>query len=420
METETFSKLPHKIYHEVVDKIVKLHNLDDSSKFKIEYSAGSAKGDNYLGIMFRIQIKSKEDNSTKLSLIAKLPPQNENRREECLAEESFHREIEFYDILMPIYKKFQKKKSVQIFTEFPNVFSILSKPPHEAIFFEDLKMRNFEMFDRFKDFTKEHIILVLKALAKMHAIFFCIKDQEPEVVKQFIGREDYVLFIIRSDKPMLNAWYECQKKLALTVLEKIKNDDIKEKIECFLNGDMKEILKSIIGINVAEPYSTICHGDIWNNNIMFKNDQNGIPIDVSLLDFQLIRYSSPVIDVMHFIFTSTTKELRDKHYQEFLDIYYETLSTSIRSLNSDPNKLFPRHIFGEHLKKFGKFGLYIAVMFLPIITTNKEDTPDLDEISDKTKNTENSENPSIDFKPSERYEKRILGVFEDICNLGYI
>ncbi|KAG5670235.1 hypothetical protein PVAND_000512 [Polypedilum vanderplanki] len=280
METETFSKLPHKIYHEVVDKIVKLHNLDDTSKFKMEFSAGSAKGDNYLGIMFRIQIKSKKDNSTKLSLIAKLPPQNGARRDELQVGPAFNKEILFYDILMPIYKNFQEEKGIDVqtegFYETPKVYSTINEPPHEAIFFEDLKVRNFEMFDRFKDITKEYVIIVMKALAKMHATFFCVKDQKPDLVKQFIGMEDFFIFLVRQGKNLLNAWYEGQKVHALKALEKVENSDLKKKIENFLNRNMEDILNEVIGTNVAEPYSTICHGDVWNNNMMFKLNENGI------------------------------------------------------------------------------------------------------------------------------------------------
>jgi hypothetical protein len=168
---EIFVNLPHQVYHEAVDKIAKQHCLDDKSKFAIEYSAGSGKGDNYSGEMYRIEIKSKADNTIKMSLIAKFPPQNAARRDESFVVESFKREALFYDVLFPMYKKFQAEHGVDGFFEAPHVHSIHTEAPHDSIFFEDLKARNFEMFDRFKDLSKEHVMLVMKALAKMHAVF---------------------------------------------------------------------------------------------------------------------------------------------------------------------------------------------------------------------------------------------------------
>jgi hypothetical protein len=326
--------LPHQVYHEAVDKIAKLHKLHDKRKFAIEYSAGSAKGDNYLGEMYRIEIKSKADNTIKMSLIAKLPPHNAARRDELQVDVAFSKEIQFYDVLFPMYKKFQAEHGVdgdtEGFHEAPLVHLTMPNANLEAIFFEDLKAMNFEMFDRFKDITRDYVVLVLKALAKMHALFFSIKDQKPELVKSFVGTEDFLLYITKKGKTLLKAWYEGQKREAWKALEKVENADIRRKVTVFLERDMTEMLEEVVGTNVAEPYSTMCHGDVWNNNMMFRHDKNGNPVEVKLLDFQIMRYGSPVLDVVHYIFTSTTKELRDQHYQEFLDVYYDTLSSLIR------------------------------------------------------------------------------------------
>jgi hypothetical protein len=154
------------------------------------------------------------------------------------------------------------------------VFSILTEAPHEAIFFEDLKARNFEMFDRFKDVTKEHVFIVMKALAKMHAVFLCIKDQQPELVQHFVGREDFFLLLtVRSGKSLLSAWFEGQKKIAVKALEKIECSEVRRKVKDFLNTNLDDMLNEVVGKNVAEPHSTMCHGDVWNNNMMFRNDQ---------------------------------------------------------------------------------------------------------------------------------------------------
>jgi hypothetical protein len=73
-----------------------------------------------------------------------------------------------------------------------------------------------------------------------------------------------------------------------------------------------------------------CEFQCWINNIMYRNDENGAPVECCLLDHTIMRYASPVTDLMYLIFSGTSKELRDKHYQEFLNVYYEHLAGFIK------------------------------------------------------------------------------------------
>lgn len=76
--------------------------------------------------------------------------------------------------------------------------------------------------------------------------------------------------------------------------------------------------------------TAITHADIWRNDIKFKYDENGKPIEAGFLDWQIARNSSPVLDIVYCIFYCTTKELRSQYYDEFLQIYYESLTLLIR------------------------------------------------------------------------------------------
>lgn len=71
-------------------------------------------------------------------------------------------------------------------------------------------------------------------------------------------------------------------------------------------------------------------GDVWINNTMFRKDAQGKPIEVRLFDWQFSRYASPVTDIILFLLPCTRKSLRDKHYEELVKIYYESLSNYLR------------------------------------------------------------------------------------------
>ena len=58
--------------------------------------------------------------------------------------------------------------------------------------------------------------------------------------------------------------------------------------------------------------------------------QNNAPVELRLLDFQIARYASPVLDVLYYVFCCTTKELRDEHYEDLLKIYHSSLSDFLK------------------------------------------------------------------------------------------
>ncbi|KAG5671600.1 hypothetical protein PVAND_001793 [Polypedilum vanderplanki] len=427
-------KLPCEVYEKVLQEIIEKElNLLPEDCIK-EYAAGSAKGDNYLGIVYRINVKSKKDKNSFLNVIAKLPPQNASRREQFSANFCFLRECQFYDIIVPMYKEFQIEKGINVETDgfhhTAKCYKTFNEEPTEGIFLEDLKPLNFEMFDRLKEVTKDQVFLVMKTLAKLHAISFAIQDQKPDKIKDFTEMIDFFTHQCYKDNSGMKLWFEKLMKQGLDVLRKSKNPDLIKRVENALQNNLELVVRECTNSKEIFPYAAISHGDCWNNNIMYKYDENGEAVDIRLLDFQILRYATPVCDLMYYIFGCTRKSLRDKYYQEFIDVYYEELSSFIIRLGSDPKKVYPREIFDEQLKKFGKFGLAMAMILLPIFTSDVDDVPDLDDLAEKLQELQSTENGHKEFdegfleftssKTIDKYEERMMGVFIDMYNLDYV
>lgn len=91
-------------------------------------------------------------------------------------------------------------------------------------------------------------------------------------------------------------------------------------------------------------------------------------------------------------------------------------------LGSDPDKLFPFTLMQEHLHKFGKIGLIFATMILPMITAEKGNAIDMDDIANNMTNNQNTD--KFDFFSSEnsriKFNKRLRNVAIDMARLGYI
>ncbi|KXJ79322.1 hypothetical protein RP20_CCG001259 [Aedes albopictus] len=415
--------LPKESYQQILEEIVRTEL--DTDDYTIELSAGSNKGDNYMGVVFRAQAECRRTGK-KLSVIAKLPPQSEARRNQFFTRPSFEREISFYTEIYPMMADFQREKGINVddgteaFNQIPHCYRTSLVDLEEVIMMGDLKAAGFDMFDRHQEQKYEHFELVMRTLGRFHALSFALKDQHPERIEKFKGMVE--LFTTREDDGQMDQWFSMLTTRMMDALDREKDPEVYEKVQKAIEGKFMDKVKEQTKGELAEPYAVICHGDCWNNNMLFKHE-NGIPVDIRLLDWQIARYASPVLDLMYFLFTASTKRLRDQHYETFLNVYHQSLSDFLRRLGSDPEKLFPRTALDEQLRQFGRFGLLMAVMLLPIITTKSEDVPDLEEMAEKMESGADLAGDMDKFRSESTediYKEKIVGCCQDMVRLGYI
>jgi hypothetical protein len=75
------------------------------------------------------------------------------------------------------------------------------------------------------------------------------------------------------------------------------------------------------------------------------------------------------------------------------------------------------------LKKFGKFGLVMAIILVPMVTSSAEDIPEMDDVADEYKASKEASGDAMNFTSSKTigvYEKRMLGILRDMVEFGYI
>lgn len=209
--------------------------------------------------------------------------------------------------------------------EHPRCYASISEELSESLFFEDLKARNFDVINiREEALTFDHVSLAMKALGKLHALSFALKDQQPDKFKELAN--------LVSEK----YWTELQKELKNHVLEmfdrftgSLKREnrfDLLGRFNKYCGNDYYAKLNKLVSGDFAESYAVICHGDLTTYNSMFRKDEHGKPVEIQLIDWQFPRYASPVTDLVLYLFCSTSKQLRDKHYDQFLKIYHDSLS----------------------------------------------------------------------------------------------
>lgn len=83
---------------------------------------------------------------------------------------------------------------------------------------------------------------------------------------------------------------------------------------------------------------------------------------MKLIDFQLATEANPVHDLSYFFYAGCSKEQFNK-LDDFLKIYHNSLSKTLRELGSNPEKVYPL----EQLRKdWSKHGLYGVIFSLTV------------------------------------------------------
>lgn len=159
-----------------------------SDKIDMSIETGSKKGDNYVGIVYRVNGKLKgvsngDANNNKdkssINLILKVAPTNKARRESFSSRDAFLREIEMYDEVLPMFRQFQESNCIipeeNGFHEYPKCYKTIRSDMDETLVLQDLRDGRFEMYCRFKLITIDHVRLIMKALGKFHGLSFALR-----------------------------------------------------------------------------------------------------------------------------------------------------------------------------------------------------------------------------------------------------
>jgi hypothetical protein len=278
----------------------------------------------------------------------------------------------------------------------------------EVIVFENLKKDGYDLWPKKDPVTRRHLEMVVSEYGKFHAISVAMREQQSnkfseltnllgDHFKEFVEATDFVNLF----EKMIDETYELLKNdLDERILNKWK--DFKKQVHYVL----VEMLENIDGLKV------IIHGDCWNNNYMYKfeNGNCNVPLKVAILDWQVSRYSSPILDLSYYILGCISeKEL--EYLDEILITYYHSFTDQLKQLGiDDPEVLYPLQQFLDEWKKYCKFGVMLAALVMKVSATDKDEVVDLDDFAEK------GEDISCTFlneiKDKDTFRKRLRPIVE--------
>jgi hypothetical protein len=108
-------------------------------------------------------------------------------------------------------------------------------------------------------------------------------------------------------------------------------------------------------IDVAEPmrceFQVLNHGDIWLNNMMFRSNEKSDPLDVIMFDYQASFWASPATDVLYFLISSVSDEIKTEHFDDFIEHYHRELSDALKRVGYDKHIPTLPELFIDFMEK---------------------------------------------------------------------
>lgn len=387
---------------------------EEISSYDLTFQPGSIKGDNYLGVITNIIIKDRQS-SKSLDLILKTATSNEETRKQVPIHLAYIREVFIYEELFKVYEDFQNEFCIKRpFKAHTKCYGSYLEKPNECLVFQNMKAIGYKMWSRREPMNSEHIGMVFAEYGKLHGLSFALKHHKPGVFEKISKNMNNDYMEEFSDEVIENLYGTLFKKLINDFKDDKKIQDI---LQNYYNKEAIDFPKEFWKV---KDFAVFVHGDCWNNNMLFKYD-NEInqtkPNEICLLDWQISHYGSPINDLAYFFFVCSPKEIL-YDYKTYLKIYYDSLSCILKEFGCNPEAFITYEQFDDQWSKYCKIGLYMAMNILKLMLSDNDEAFTIDEISDSGKDivdvfSFNSKNDHI-------YRSRIADIVLFLYEHGFL
>lgn len=251
---------------DLVDIIGKISDIINIKKIKHLVVFGTDEIDCFLGGLHYVIIKGLRDGAkVKIRVLIKW---HSNPIDRIHFRSAYQRECVFYRHIVPRLVELQQNYKIieGLKIKFPNCILADMEDNDEKIV---LHFNNdFKLLSRYCKLDFSHSSIVLKNLAKLHGLSFALQKTSPndfENIRNLCDKD--VQYADPENIPELLFDYFKES------LEIVDNKEIKAKLEEISPYILELLSKSTAPV---KNYSTICHADCWNNNILFKYQVNDI------------------------------------------------------------------------------------------------------------------------------------------------
>ncbi|KAK9307047.1 hypothetical protein QLX08_002495 [Tetragonisca angustula] len=278
-------------------------------------------------------------------VVKKMPA--ETLQEVVGSRQQFHNEVLFY------------QKYAQYYDRAPRCIYATEEPLSldSVIVLENVATERGYSVCKWKyDTPLEYTLAALREIARFHATAYATKRTREKEFFDFVNAIEEVRNQETSFSQMLNG----TATRSLDFLRRQGHDkEFCDKLEARMANTYEDLVLKFF--EIEEPLATLCHGDFTINNTLFKKESD--ELKVILVDFALIRYGSPILDLSMFLCMHCARDLDKVMLDNVLRVYHDSLIQCLKENDIDVGDYSYEALY-EDYKKRGLFGFFITTFFL--------------------------------------------------------
>eukprot|EP00092_Neocalanus_flemingeri_P008482 GFUD01009139.1.p1 GENE.GFUD01009139.1~~GFUD01009139.1.p1 ORF type:complete len:452 (-),score=161.32 GFUD01009139.1:183-1538(-) len=389
-DLESFKDPGPAVTEERILRAIKSHEkAEDVTIVTMEDASGNVKGEGFMSSLVNLKVEAMVDGKKKsYAWVLKSIPREPNKAIMSMKVKADEREESFFRILLPKLRDFLTSKGV------PELLPTFCPVPYSAwteddkvLIMQNLKEEGWrDAINKKAGLDIEHVRAAIKWMATFHAITFAFLDgyeggldQAEKDLQIFFWKfgdhldweKEIGPFRVHGNNNYREMFKGLEEKNPGKMYVKYLEDLIAKHLDFAtaankVRDDMKYKLK------------TICHGDPWFNNMMFKYKDDKQLDGVVFIDFQIAGYVSPALDLVYFMAASTTGELRRKYLPHILTMYHTIFINTVERFGVSVDFSYEELL--EDFRKAKLHGLNFALQALPgILNENPDDIIDTEE-----------------------------------------
>ncbi|KAF2879861.1 hypothetical protein ILUMI_26318 [Ignelater luminosus] len=330
----------------------------------------------FLGDHSNLKVKIKLDNKIRnLSFFVKSIPKEKGQKNFVVSSSLFYKEMKFF---MDIIPKMISNSITCVQDCVPKCYLALL---NDVLVFDDYTLKGYITLSSRISYNYETVLLIINRLAKLSASSLIVEEKLSDLTGTTYRLGDYyekelVEGFYRDTKACMDAM-EATIKGTLTQIDLFPDPNSRMNQELFKKRATKTIYRMIENVKPSKKYrNTICHGDLWSNNILIKYENN-LPIDCIFVDFQTTRYNPPAHDLMGFLYLSTDRQFRSKYMKEILNYYHSEISKVFNQFGIDTNKVLPYEEFMMSCEDLKEYAIIQCVEHFQNIILSSEQMEEL-------------------------------------------
>ncbi|XP_032691374.1 uncharacterized protein LOC116854024 [Odontomachus brunneus] len=266
----------------------------------------------------------------------------------------FHNEIVFYQLFYQSGENFPRYLY--------GYDASLDSSEYSIVVLEDVSRNGFKESPASFDVPYSYVLAVMRELGRFHAKGYILKETNQAKFQSITDKITETRFC---EKTKMRPFVNITSTRVVDYLRAQNHDTgFCDKLEALLSNAFDKVIIPIVTVTESsELLSTICHGDVTLDNMLFQ-PLNSEYFNAMLIDFGMMRYGTPVVDLSSFFCLCCTNSMVRDKLHDMLAVYHMAL-TNYMSLGgvADTKKYSYRAILNNY-REGCLYGFVLASFYL--------------------------------------------------------